>query len=147
MFPAFLVMRNSMNPSAVVASAEAVKLLGGFDVDPEIQHAEDWDLWLRLAEAGVPFIFIHEITAGYRRHPGAATTDLKAMQRRARAVISKHSHSWPGYMSEVLFRQQQRIEHLEMQLEKTEKSSLVRASRRLDRFLRILRSWFKRGSV
>ena len=43
--------------------------------------AEDWDLWLRLAARGEPFVCAPDAVVRYRRHPGGLTADVAALAR------------------------------------------------------------------
>ena len=43
--------------------------------------AEDWDLWLRLATAGEPFVCAPDAVVRYRRHPGGLTADIAGLAR------------------------------------------------------------------
>lgn len=42
-------------------------------VDPDLHFAMDIDLYLRCAEAGVDFVAVDAVVAGYRRHPATKT--------------------------------------------------------------------------
>lgn len=62
-----LLASNYVPVSAVVARRDAVLRLGGFR---EGMHgAEDFDMWLRLAEHG-PFLYRDALSLHYRVHPG-----------------------------------------------------------------------------
>jgi glycosyltransferase involved in cell wall biosynthesis len=52
--------------SNVVCRTDVVRQLGGFD--EQLFHLADWDLWIRLAEAG-PVAAAQELLVGYVRHP------------------------------------------------------------------------------
>jgi glycosyltransferase involved in cell wall biosynthesis len=52
--------------SNVVCSTNLVRRLGGFD--ERLFHLADWDLWIRLAEAG-PAAAAEQLLVGYVRHP------------------------------------------------------------------------------
>ena len=61
--------------SNVVARTEVVRELGGFD--EELSQLSDWDLWIRLANAG-PGASCPEVLLAYVHHPGgAALTDRR----------------------------------------------------------------------
>jgi len=95
-WPHSLFRRNFMIPSSVVVLRCAVTELQGFDEAVDLQHVEDWDLWLRLAEAGRGFRFNGEAVAFYREHSGAATQQNDRMIRRVIALRTKHLTS-PGF--------------------------------------------------
>ena len=75
-------------PTNVVANAEIVHKLGGFDED--LRHFADWDLWIRLAAAGrgaaCPDPFV-----AYVRHSGnMILTDPRGVVRELHALAAKH---------------------------------------------------------
>lgn len=61
-------------PSAMVKK-EAVLAVDGFDEDLRVQNAEDYQLWLRLSDAGYSFYGMPESLFYYRVHPGQSTYD------------------------------------------------------------------------
>lgn len=89
-WPQSLYRRNFIIPSCVMVARDAVTGLQGFDETPELQHVEDWDLWLRLIEAGRLFRFNTETVALYREHTGAATQQNDPMIQRVIALRNKH---------------------------------------------------------
>jgi glycosyltransferase involved in cell wall biosynthesis len=88
--PESLYRRNFINPSTVVVSKACVQSCGGFDESQDIQHIEDWDLWLRLMDEGVRFSYTPEAESYYRAHPGAATQNLEGSINRRVALWKKH---------------------------------------------------------
>jgi glycosyltransferase involved in cell wall biosynthesis len=89
-FPESLAIHNFIQPSATLVKRNALVDAGGFDVTPGLQHIEDYDLWIRLAAKGYRFIFLDEVTAGYRKHPSAATADLEKDRHRNNAIRARH---------------------------------------------------------
>jgi glycosyltransferase involved in cell wall biosynthesis len=89
-WPDSLYRRNFINPSAAVARAAVIKAAGGFDETPELQHVEDWDLWLRLVERGERFSYTPGAVEYYRQHSGAATSNVAKMALRTMALREKH---------------------------------------------------------
>ena len=75
---------NCISTSAVVVRREHVEAVGGFDDDPNVITAEDYDLWLRLARNGARIGFVHEILGEYRIHGG---NQSKAVLRNMNAVM------------------------------------------------------------
>jgi glycosyltransferase involved in cell wall biosynthesis len=65
-------------PSSAVIRRSVLLDIGGFSPDPGV--SEDWDLWLRLAHAGVQFVACEEPLVLYRIHPNSLTAD-KLKQR------------------------------------------------------------------
>lgn len=79
----------------VIAPRKMLVDAGGFN--QELRYGEDWDLWLRLLDAGYPVRLIPQPSAVYRYHrPGATTTrhDLGMATDRLR-VLSRY----PAYVS------------------------------------------------
>jgi glycosyltransferase involved in cell wall biosynthesis len=76
-----LALRNFIQPSAALMRRRAVLGVGGFDESPEIQHVEDWDLWLSLLNNGYEITYVDEATAVYRLHLGSASLDESACER------------------------------------------------------------------
>ena len=89
-FPSSLAVTNFIAPSATVLRREAMDKVGQFDTAREIQHAEDYDLWIRLVEADCRFVLLNEVLVRYRKHPGAASDDPDRMRRLERAIVQKH---------------------------------------------------------
>ena len=89
-FPASLSVKNFIAPSAVVARAERVRALGGFDTAPHMQHVEDYDLWIRMIEAGERIIMLNEALINYRSHEGAATNTVERVRPLVQAITAKH---------------------------------------------------------
>lgn len=89
-WPRNLYRRNFINPTMAVVRAEVVKRMGGFDTAPEIQHVEDWDLWIRLALEGVVFRRSDAPLVNYRQHGGAATSDGTKFRIREEAIHRKY---------------------------------------------------------
>jgi hypothetical protein len=66
---------------------EAVLAVGGFD--ETLAAAEDWDMWLRLARAGVRCARIDRALVEYRIRPGAMHLDPTRMVENPRRVLDK----------------------------------------------------------
>ena len=76
---ALLYAANPIPTSSVVLRRGALERAGGFE--SPVRLAEDWDLWLRLAARGEPFVCAPEAVVRYRRHPGGLTADVAALAR------------------------------------------------------------------
>ena len=74
-----LYAANPLPTSSVVLRRSALERVGGF-ASP-VRLAEDWDLWLRLAAAGLHFVSEPRAVVRYRRHPGGLTADVAALAR------------------------------------------------------------------
>lgn len=90
-FPYSLVVGNFIQPSAVVVRIEAMKIVGYFDETPELQHIEDYDLWIRLTQADKKFQFINECLVRYRKHENAATSNTLQMHHLLERLTAKHT--------------------------------------------------------
>lgn len=90
-------------PSAWMLRRSALELVGGFD--PGLRHAEDVDLLLRLALAGVRGAWVEEVLCGYRVHGGGASRRLRPQSQGLLWVLSR---ALQGLPSGHPLRQQQR---------------------------------------
>lgn len=80
------------NPIPFLTTLLSRRLLlahGGFTTDRALQGVEDYDLWLRLAAAGVTFSYIPEPLAVYRVHQAATSADLVGMASARLALFEK----------------------------------------------------------
>ncbi len=125
-FPSSLGMRNTISPSIVVMPACVFKQLGGFDETPAIQHSEDWDLWLRVLELGIPFKLLDEITGIYRKHEGSATANRLLMLKRVQAFTTKNHVRLIQSLSFATWQLSQRVDGLESRLNALQRNPLVR---------------------
>ena len=57
----------------VIARRACFARAGGFDETMDVN--EDWDMWLRVAEF-YPFVFVNDVVARYRCHPGNITRSV-----------------------------------------------------------------------
>ncbi|MET0653732.1 MAG: glycosyltransferase [Hyphomicrobiaceae bacterium] len=57
--------------------------------DETLAFSEDFDFFLRLAEAEAPLVIESEIASLYRRHPGSMTTDSKAVKAGMLAALQR----------------------------------------------------------
>jgi glycosyltransferase involved in cell wall biosynthesis len=73
-----LLVDNVVPQSAAVVRREAVLACGGYT--PGMRHAEDYDLWLRLALLG-PFIYSGRLTCVRQSHDGQASHQSVRMAR------------------------------------------------------------------
>lgn len=89
-FPASLTACNFIQPSAALVKTAILRKISGFDTSKELNHIEDYDLWIRLVQAGAKFGFRKEITCFYRRHDEAASADREKMELLHRNLVAKH---------------------------------------------------------
>jgi glycosyltransferase involved in cell wall biosynthesis len=76
----FLWEQNPIIQSAAVARRDSLLAVGGYR--DGMRHAEDYDLWLRLAQA-YPFVCTHRRLVRYRVHPAQHSSRLDQMFRSA----------------------------------------------------------------
>jgi glycosyltransferase involved in cell wall biosynthesis len=76
-------------PSRVVLRTDAVRAVGGFDV--ELSIVADWDLWVRVL-ADHRAVRCPELLVGYMRHPG--NMHLDAERFLAELVTLRQKHGW-----------------------------------------------------
>jgi glycosyltransferase involved in cell wall biosynthesis len=89
--------------STMVVSRDLLESVGGFD--ERLHHLADWDLWIRLTEAGRPAACAEPLVA-YVVHPGSmhlAAIDTAAVE--VRHLRAKHAASrLPGEVDDLAFR-------------------------------------------
>ncbi len=81
-----LVRANRMATSSVVARRARVALLGGFN--ESLSLAQDWDLWLRIAETSETAILPATLVV-YHRHDGQRSARRAEMRRREAEVLRR----------------------------------------------------------
>ena len=97
-FDALLAERATVNTSSTVVLREAVIQAGMFD--ERFKRCEDFDLWLRLAHAGMQMTFSREIQIGHRLANGlAADSDL---MKQALIGVYEKTATMPGLKAEQL---------------------------------------------
>lgn len=75
-------------PSAFVRS-DALAFVGG--INPELEYTMDWDLWIRLFKAGVPFTMIEDTLSGVVLEPGTKTMHMNRVRAREIAKLVTRS--------------------------------------------------------
>ena len=76
--PRVIAMQHPMNFAATVVARDAYERVGGFDT--ELVHANDWEMWSRLATLG-PIAGVATPLAFYRRHAASDSTRLQRSGR------------------------------------------------------------------
>lgn len=87
-------------PSAAMVRKEMLLEHGGFDETSDIQHAEDWDLWLRMIVAGANFALADAFTCLYRQHEGSACRDKSRLYRAILYCLRKNAGNLPWSAAE-----------------------------------------------
>jgi hypothetical protein len=76
-------------PSSVLARAELFRELGGFDEG--LTACEDWDMWLRLAQAGCTFYGMPDKLLCYRVHPTSWSHNMDKLYQNDMVVLGRFS--------------------------------------------------------
>ena len=115
-FPHSLARACFFNPSFTVIRRKVYESLGGYDMAPEIQHAEDWDYWLRALAEGFRFHFIEDELCLYREHGGAATSNFLRMSNVCaeclRRNIPRHQGEIRKILKQSLYEELRRLAHV-----------------------------------
>lgn len=80
------------NGSSALVRRSCLEHVGGFDAD--MQPAEDWDMWIRLAK-DYSFAVVKEPLVYYRQHPTSLSKNRPRMIRAFTQVIEKSFRSAP----------------------------------------------------
>jgi glycosyltransferase involved in cell wall biosynthesis len=84
---ALLTERSIIAPSSVLVRKSALDKAGLFDEN--LESCEDWDLWLRTAEAGIHMHRINTPLTLYRRHQDNMSKKIEVMHRSRLLVLEK----------------------------------------------------------
>ena len=82
-----LLLANRVHPHQPLVRRQAVVAAGGFD--EHLGPAADWDLWIRLARAGLRWACVDHPLADYRVRPDAMHQDVAAMHTDCLRVLAK----------------------------------------------------------
>lgn len=80
------------SPGQTLIRTRALLAAGGFDAT--LAGADDWDLYLKLADLG-PFAYEHRLALRYRVHRGNQSKRAWAVFRHAWRVHRRHAGAWP----------------------------------------------------
>jgi glycosyltransferase involved in cell wall biosynthesis len=78
-------------PSGVLARKSIIVNAGGFSTEQDLQHIEDYELWIRLVKKGEEFFLLEKPSCLYRRHEMSATSNINAMYKLHENLMKKHS--------------------------------------------------------
>lgn len=84
---------NALSTSAVTIRRTLLERVRGFDADPKIVTAEDYDLWLRASREGGRFVFLSQPLGEFRRRHGSESSWVSRNAEAERAVLRKHFSS------------------------------------------------------
>ncbi len=80
------------SPGQTLICTGALREVGGFD--EQVSGADDWDLYLKLADLG-PFVYEHRLALQYRSHRGNQSRHAWTLFRHACRVQERHAGAWP----------------------------------------------------
>ena len=143
-----LIAGNTIPVLTALLSRGLLLAHGGFD--PALQGAEDYDLWLRLASAGISFTYVPEPLAEYRVHGASMSADRVRMAAARLVVYEKLATQAMGTAHANALRSQIRRERrlLATELWRRGSSAIVRdgvpAGRAdLTRAVRVAPTWWR----
>jgi glycosyltransferase involved in cell wall biosynthesis len=143
-FPHSMSIGNPIQPSAVLVRRSLLQKVGGFTACDHIKQInEDWDLWIRLVEAGGRFGFIPEPLSRYRVHDQNATADSSKTSRYIGILIDHHRAWFDVNQLRYLKAMSCEIELLRQQTARLERPS-IRLILKLDQWIsRLLKPLFR----
>lgn len=86
-----LFIRNAIPAASAVLRRDALEEVGGFGPAEPLPAGTDWDLWLRLVEAGHSFVCEPSARIRYRRHHGGLTADIARLAEAGLAIHERHA--------------------------------------------------------
>lgn len=91
---AFLRKNWIRSPGQALIRRSALRAVGGFDAT--VWSADDWDVYLRLAEVG-PFVYEHRHALSYRAHADNLSQRAWLLFRHAWRVHTRHAGAFPRW--------------------------------------------------
>lgn len=85
-----LFQKSSITNSSVLLKKSIFNKVGFFDEDPHLRGTEDWDMWLRMANAGYSFYGIDKKLVKYRIHEGGIHLNYLRMYAGKIAIMDKY---------------------------------------------------------
>ena len=121
-----LLARNTVNGAALVRKP-AFDAVGGYD-EAMREGCEDWDLWLRLVEAGYRGAIVPEILFYYRRRADSMSRvmlDPESYRRPLDTLITKHREAYRAHLLDVLIAQEAEVLDLSDEIAELERARLT----------------------
>lgn len=84
-----LINKNQISALTVIIRKDIFDEVGVFD---DSLYIEDWDMWLRILDAGYKIGFVNEVVAFYRYHENNISKDLERMELASDQILNK----WKG---------------------------------------------------
>lgn len=91
-----LFRQNFIPFSSAMAKADVLQKAGGFN--PEYRHANDYDLWLRIAVLGYKFDFVPEILIRYRTGHANLTSRSDVQLQTALLIMDRFVDIYPDLL-------------------------------------------------
>jgi glycosyltransferase involved in cell wall biosynthesis len=82
-----ILWRNAFQTSTALVAREAFTAAGGFN--PDLDGAEDWDMWLRVAAQGL-WLHLREPLVRYLDNPAGVSKDLVRVYRNGRVMLERY---------------------------------------------------------
>jgi glycosyltransferase involved in cell wall biosynthesis len=107
-FPALLDV-NTVNGAALVRRT-ALEAVGGFD-EAMRDGCEDWELWIRLTEAGHRGLILPEFLFRYRRREDSMSSRMQGplQVQHYRRLVEGHPRSYRRHLSDLIARRERDI--------------------------------------
>jgi glycosyltransferase involved in cell wall biosynthesis len=144
-FPHSLAIGNPIQPSAAMVRTKSLRAIGGFTSAQDLQHVEDWDLWIRLVQSGAKFGFLQEALSYYRRHSESATASDEKTTRLIANLIAHHRAWFDVNQLRYLKVLSCEVELLRQQTARLERPS-IRLILKLDQWISSLLKPFSRAN-
>lgn len=81
---------SAMSPSATMVRRALLDKVGGVSEDPLLRTAEDYELQLKLVEAGARIVFLTLILSKYRIHPGQMSKHAMRHMEATLLAVERH---------------------------------------------------------
>jgi len=85
---------NCISTSATIVRRQKILEVGGFSEDMQFNGVEDYDLWLRLAQAGSRIEYLHKILSEYRVWGQGITNNVALHNQNSLNVLNAHFQRW-----------------------------------------------------
>ena len=87
---------NCISTSSVLIKKKCIDQVGGFNEDPQMVTAEDYDLWLRMAKNNFSFTYVDEILGGHLQHSTNSSSFVEKHHKAIVNVIESHFQQFPN---------------------------------------------------
>ena len=85
---------NCISTSATVVRRQKILEVGGFSEDMQFNGVEDYDLWLRLAQANCRIEYLHKILGVYRVYGQGITNNIALYNQHSMNLLEAHFQRW-----------------------------------------------------